>query len=202
VDAEWAKAAAEAARKAGAIVIADEVQTGMGRTGSLLASTDLGFDPEVVTLAKGIAAGVPMGACIYKGIAKDVFVAGDHQSTFAGNPLAVAAAETVLNILKEKAFLENVASMGEYIRNTVKSWNLPCVKEVRGKGLMIGIDIEETSKFATAGEVQKMCLAAAEKGTGLCISTAGVKTLRFLPPLVITKEEVDTGLAILKEILS
>ena len=114
----------------------------------------------------------------------------------------MAAAETVLNILKEKSFLKNVASMGEYIRNTVKSWNLPCVKEVRGKGLMIGIDIEETSKFATAGEVQKMCLAASEKGTGLCISTAGVKTLRFLPPLVITKEEVDTGLEILKEILS
>ena len=202
VDADWAKAAAEAARKAGAIVIADEVQTGMARTGSLLASTELGFDPEVVTLAKGIAGGVPMGACIYKGIAKDVFVAGDHQSTFAGNPLAVAAAETVLNIIKEKEFLENVSKMGEYIRNTVKSWNLPCIKEVRGKGLMIGIDIEETSKFATAGEVQKMCLAASEKGTGLCISTAGVKTLRFLPPLVITKEEVDTGLEILKSILS
>ena len=114
------------------------------------------------------------------------------------NGTALPDANNILQLSK----LFNVTT--DYLLNEDYSSDndIPCVKEVRGKGLMIGIDIEETSKFATAGEVQKMCLAAAENGTGLCISTAGVKTLRFLPPLVITKAEVDTGLEILKEILS
>ncbi len=191
IDADWAKAAATAARNAGAMVIADEVQTGMGRTGTLLASDPLGFMPEAVTLAKGIAGGVPMGACLYRGAAKDVFVAGDHQSTFAGNPLACAAGNVVINELTKPGFLAEVREKGEYIRNTVKGWNLNCITDVRGKGLMIGIDIAES-----AGAIQKKCL---EKG--LCITTAGVQTLRFLPPLVITQKEIDTGLAVLKEIL-
>lgn len=199
IDKEWANAAAKMARKAGAVVIADEVQTGMSRTGTLLASEDLGFMPEAVTLAKGIAGGIPMGACLYRGVLKDVFVAGDHQSTFAGNPIACSAANCVLGILNNSEFKENVKSMGNYIMNTVKNWNLPCIKEVRGKGLMIGIDIEETESFQTAAQVQKLCLE--EAPVGLCITTAGPKTLRFLPPLVITQQEVDTGLSILKRVL-
>ena len=99
VDSLWAQKAADEARKAGAIVIADEVQTGMGRTGSLLASEQLQFNPDVVTLAKGIAGGVPMGACLFRGKANGVFTAGDHQSTFGGNPLACAAARVVLKTL-------------------------------------------------------------------------------------------------------
>ena len=194
VDAEWAKAAADAARKAGAIVIADEVQTGMGRTGTLFASEQLGFDPEVITTAKGIAGGVPMGACLFKGIVKDVFVAGDHQSTFGGNPLATAAATAVITELTKPGFLEHVTEIGEYIRQTVKDWNLPCVKDVRGKGLMIGIDIEQS-----AGAVQKACLES--EPLGLCISTAGPNTLRFLPPLVLSKKDADAGLAVLKKVL-
>lgn len=195
VDPEWAKAAAAAARKAGAAVIADEVQTGMGRTGTLLASEQLGFDPDAVTLAKGIAGGIPMGACLYKGVLEEVFVGGDHQSTFGGNPLACAGGLAVLSVLTSDGFLKEVAEKGEYIRESVRSWNLPCVKEIRGKGLMIGIDIEQS-----AGEIQKACLAASPEG--LCISTAGPNTLRFLPPLVITKDEMDRGLAIIKDLLT
>lgn len=191
VDKEWAQAAATAAGKAGAIVICDEVQTGMGRTGSLLASQDLGIQPEIVTLAKGIAGGVPMGACLWRGSVKDVFVAGDHQSTFGGNPLACAAGRAVLSQLTSAGFLQRVIQAGESIRGQVASWNLPCIREVRGKGLMIGIDVEQP-----AGQIQKACLEA-----GLCISTAGANTLRFLPPLVITDSEIQRGLEILYQVL-
>ncbi|AEE16513.1 acetylornithine/succinylornithine family transaminase [Treponema brennaborense] len=191
IDAEWAQAAAAAARKAGALVMCDEVQTGMGRTGYLFASEELGVQPDVVTTAKGIAGGVPMGACLFRGKARDVFAAGDHQSTFGGNPLACAAGRVVLRELRAPGFLDRVRRAGEYIRQTVRGWQLPCVKEVRGKGLMIGVDVAQL-----AAAVQKSCLES-----GLCISTAGVNTLRFLPPLVITDAEIERGLAVLKTVL-
>jgi acetylornithine/N-succinyldiaminopimelate aminotransferase len=191
INPEWAQAVAVAARKAGAIVIADEVQTGMGRTGSLLACEQLQFNPEIVTLAKGIAGGVPMGACLFRGKANGVFVAGDHQSTFGGNPLACAAARVVLKTLTAPDFLARVTEKGEYLRGQIKSWNLPCVKDVRGLGLMTGIDVTPN-----AVQIEKDCLTA-----GLCFSTAGENTLRLVPPLNITKKQIDQGLAILKLVL-
>lgn len=194
IDADWAKAAAEAARKAGAIVMADEVQTGMGRTGTLLASEQLGFEPDVVTLAKGIAGGVPMGACLYRGVAKDVFVAGDHQSTFAGNPLACAAGRVVLETITAPGFLDGVKTKGEKIRTTVSNWKLPIVKDVRGRGLMIGFGIDEK---INPHDIQKKCLDA-----GLCITTAGKNVVRFLPPLNITDAEIDKGLEIFKSVMA
>ena len=190
---EWAQAAAKAAREAGAIVMADEVQTGIGRTGTFLASDALGFEPEVVTLAKGIAGGIPMGACLFRGKASDVFVAGDHQSTFAGNPLACAAGLVVLDTVSDKAFLDRVNHAGDYIRGKISSWNLPIVKDVRGKGLMIGTQIvPEIKPF----DIEVRCL---EKG--LCTTTAGSDVVRFLPPLNISDREIDEGLAIFKEVL-
>lgn len=190
LDKEWAKAAADAARKAGAIVICDEVQTGMGRTGTLLASEQLGINPEVVTLAKAIAGGIPMGACLYRGKG-NVFAAGDHQSTFGGNPLACRAASVVLHELLKNGFLSSVSEKGEYIQSTVKSWNLSCVEDVRGKGLMIGIQVSKNPV-----EVEKLCL---EKG--VLFSTAGKNVLRLVPPLNIGYKEIDKGLAIIKEVL-
>lgn len=191
IDKKWALAACEKARKAGAIIIADEVQTGIGRTGYFLASEYLGFNPDVVTLAKGIAGGVPMGACLAKGAAAEVLVSGDHQSTFGGNPLACAAGLVVLDELSKPGFLAKVAEKGDYIRSAVSAWKFPCITEVRGRGLMIGIDIT-----GSASEVQLQCLKK-----GLCISTAGAQILRFLPPLVITMKEIDAGLSTLREIL-
>ena len=193
IDPKWAQAAADAARAAGAIVMADEVQTGVGRTGTYLASDWLGFKPEVVTLAKGIAGGVPMGACLFRGKAADVFVAGDHQSTFAGNPLACAAGLVVLETVSDPDFLDRVNHAGDYIRGKISSWNLPIVKDVRGRGLMIGTQIDPGIK---PFDIEVRCL---EKG--LCTTTAGSDVVRFLPPLNISDKEIDEGLAIYKSVL-
>lgn len=190
IDPEWAKAAAAAARAAGAIVMADEVQTGVGRTGAYLASDALGFKPEVVTLAKGIAGGIPMGACLFRGKAAGVFVAGDHQSTFAGNPLACRAAITVLETLQKPGFYERVQAAGQRIRDEISSWNNPLVVQVRGKGLMIGVQIKEGTK---PFDIEVDCMKR-----GLCVSTAGSDVVRFLPPLVISDKEIAEGLKIFK----
>lgn len=191
LDKEWAKACAKAARDAGAIVICDEVQTGMGRCGSLLCSDLYEVEPEVVTLAKAIAGGIPMGACMWRGKG-NVFAAGDHQSTFGGNPLACAGANVVLDELTKPGFMDAVNEKGNYIRETIKSWNLPCVVEVRGMGLVIGVQVKSNPL-----EYEKACLAK-----GLLFSTAGDDVLRFVPPLNISKKEIEAGLAILKEVLS
>ena len=193
IDKEWAQAAAKAARDAGAIVMCDEVQTGIGRTGTFLASDALEINPEVVTLAKGIAGGIPMGACLFRGKAKDVFVAGDHQSTFAGNPLACSAAEIVLDVVNNEDFLKNVVNKGDYIRNIIKSWDLPIVKDVKGKGLMIGTQIDPSIK---PFDIEVKCLEE-----GLCTTTAGKDVVRFLPPLTISYDEIDEGLKIYKKVL-
>ena len=193
VDAEWACAVSDAARKAGAIVMADEVQTGMGRCGTLLASERLGFCPDVVTLAKGIAGGIPMGACLFRGKADKVFSAGDHQSTFAGNPLACSAGRVVLKTLSAPGFLDDVNRKGDYMRNSISGWKIPIVTDVRGLGLMIGTEIAGTIK---PFDVEKRCL---EKG--LCVSTAGANVIRFLPPLTITDDEINAGLAIFRSVL-
>lgn len=187
---EWAKAAAKAAREAGAIVMCDEVQTGMGRCGALMANTLLGINPEVVTFAKAIAGGVPMGACLYRGKG-NVFKAGDHQSTFAGNPLACAAADVVLDTITAPGFFESVSEKGEYIKNKIAGWKIPFVKEIRGRGLVIGVQVEKNP-----AEIEKKCL---EKG--LLFSTAGSDVLRFVPPLNISRKEIDEGLEILKKVL-
>ena len=193
IDADWAKAAAKAARDAGAIVMADEVQTGIGRTGTFLASDFLGFEPEVVTLAKGIAGGIPMGACLFRGKAADIFVAGDHQSTFAGNPLACAAGCVVAETVSDLNFLDKVNKKGEYIRSTIAGWNVPFVKEVRGRGLMIGSQIDSS---INPGDIKVRCLEE-----GLCVTTAGSDVVRFLPPLNISDKEIEEGLAIFKRVL-
>ena len=171
----------------------DEVQTGIGRTGTFLASDALEINPEVVTLAKGIAGGIPMGACLFRGKAKDVFVAGDHQSTFAGNPLACSAAEIVLDVVNNEDFLKDVVNKGDYIRNIIKSWDLPIVKDVKGKGLMIGTQIDSSIK---PFDIEVKCLEE-----GLCTTTAGKDVVRFLPPLTISYDEIDEGLKIYKKVL-
>ncbi len=191
LDPKWVQAASDAARRAGAIVIADEVQTGMGRTGSFLASEQLQFNPEVVTLAKGIAGGVPMGAMLFRGKANGVFQAGDHQSTFGGNPLACAAAKVVLKTLRSPDFLAKVTQKGDFMRSTIKGWSIPFVQDVRGLGLMTGVQVDKDPVA-----IEKACLNA-----GLLFSTAGSNVLRLVPPLNISKKEMVKGLEILKKVL-
>lgn len=194
INKKWANAASEAAHKVGALVIADEVQTGMGRCGALLASDILEIKADAVTLAKGIAAGIPMGACLFRNNADKIFAAGDHQSTFAGNPLACRAGLVVLKTLQSENFFSEINRKGNTIRNEIASWNLPAVRDVRGRGLMIGVQIaDEIKPF----EVETKCLNA-----GLCVSTAGTNVIRFLPPLVISDDEIAKGLSIFKRVLS
>jgi acetylornithine/N-succinyldiaminopimelate aminotransferase len=211
IDPAWTKAACQAVAKAGALVVVDEVQTGVGRTGTFLASEQFGIEPDIVTLAKGLAGGVPAGVCLFRGRARDVFAAGDHQSTFAGNPLVCAAALVVLDELFKDGFFARVKTLGQAIKNQIAAWNIPCVTDVRGMGLMIGIDVDgaRMKQPKNAADIQKLCLDyrfddadTNFSGAGLCVSTAGENTLRFLPPLVISDKEVEAGLKILKQVLS
>ena len=171
------------------LTVADEVQTGMGRTGALLTSMRYGVKPDITTLAKGIAGGIPMGACLAGDKCSDVLVKGTHGSTFGGNPIACAGANVVIDTVTAEGFCEEVIAKGEYIRNKLSE--IPEAEGVDGMGLMLGIRLK--SKKAA-----DILTAAADKG--LLILTAKEK-LRFLPPLTITYEEIDKGLEILKGLL-
>jgi acetylornithine/N-succinyldiaminopimelate aminotransferase len=188
----YLKLAARLCAERDVLLVADEVQCGVGRTGSFLASSRAGIRPDVVTLAKGLAGGVPVGAVLARGEAARVLKPGDHGSTFGGNPLAAAAARVVLAALGAPGFLEGVARKGERILETLRSWRHPLVKELRGAGLMIGIAVS-----VPPDSIKKLCIER-----GLLILTAGSDVVRLLPPLVITDEEIDRGLAILRDALT
>ncbi|MDR1058294.1 MAG: acetylornithine/succinylornithine family transaminase [Treponema sp.] len=178
------------------LLMFDEVQSGMGRTGTFLACEGYGVNADVVTLAKGICAGVPAGAVLAGEKAADV-LQGDHGSTFGGNPLAAAAGLVVLEKVTDPAFLGEISRKGELIRDTVRGWKHPAVKEIRGKGLMIGVDIDGEAWPV----LEKGIARAGGDAPGLLLLGAGKETLRFLPPYVITDEEILTGLEILRELL-
>lgn len=173
------------------LLLIDEVQTGVGRTGTLFCFQQYGVTPDVVTFAKGIAAGLPFGGVLANASCAGVLSAGTHATTFGGNPICAAGANAVLAALTP-SFLAEVTQKGAYIRETVSSWNLPVVTSVRGLGLMIGIGVSCSHREAVGKMVE----------SGLLALTAGADTIRLMPPLTITKEEIDAGLAILKAILS
>lgn len=170
--------------------IADEVQTGVGRTGKLLTSEHFGVKPDITTLAKGLAGGVPIGACLADEKCKDVLTKGTHGSTFGGNPISCAGGNAVLNRLSKNGFLDEVAKKGEYFRQRLLS--IDEIEGIDGIGLMIGVRL----KSKIASDVAKACL-----DNGLLILTAKEK-LRFLPPLTITYDEIDKGIDILKGVLA
>lgn len=172
------------------LTVADEVQTGVGRTGAILTSMRYGVKPDITTLAKGIAGGVPMGACLADEKCAEVLVKGTHGSTFGGNPLACAGGNVVLDTVSSEGFCDEVIAKGEYFRK--KLAEIPEVEGVDGMGLMLGVRLK-TKKAAD------ILSAAAENG--LLILTAKEK-LRFLPPLTITYEEIDKGMEILKKLLA
>lgn len=173
------------------LTICDEVQTGMGRTGTVLASQQYGVKPDITTLAKGIAGGVPMGACLANEKCADVLNKGTHGSTFGGNPIACAGANVVCDRLASDGFLDEVKKKGEYFREKLAA--MDGVEGVDGMGMMLGIRF--TDKEKKAADVCKACL-----DNGLLVLTAKEK-LRLLPPLTITYEEIDRGLAILAGLL-
>ncbi len=174
------------------LLLVDEVQTGVGRTGSLFCFQQYGILPDVVTFAKGIAGGLPMSGVMANEKCKGVLIPGTHATTFGGNPIAAAAACAVLDTLDE-AFLEDVNAKGAYLMDTIAGWHSPYVETVRGMGLMIGIVLKNGED---RGTLVKKCY-----DLGALVLTAGPKTIRLLPPLVMSREEMDRGLAILKKVL-
>jgi acetylornithine/succinyldiaminopimelate/putrescine aminotransferase len=179
---------ADLARAHDAVLVFDEVQCGVGRTGTFFAHEQLGVRPDVVALAKGLANGLPIGALLVADEAAGAFAPGDHASTFGGNPVACAAACAVLDTIDDE-LLANVRAMGE--RLTAALTTLPGVQEVRGAGLLIGCELDRPAEPVIAA-----CLDA-----GLVIGSAGETVLRLTPPLVVSQNEVAQALEILAEVL-
>ena len=190
-DKEYVKFVSDFCREKDILFIVDEVQTGVGRTGTLLTSTQFGVTPDVTTLAKGLGGGLPIGAVLMNEKTEGVLSFGDHGSTFGGNPVSCAGGAAVLTELLDRGLLEEVSPKAEYVRSRLKE--IPQVKELSGLGFMIGITLEDGF---TASEIAAKCAE-----NGLLILTAKTK-LRMLPPLNITKEEIDEGIGILKNTLA
>ncbi|MDR2393848.1 MAG: acetylornithine/succinylornithine family transaminase [Treponema sp.] len=191
LDSTYVAAAAQLCKDRDILLIFDEIQCGVGRTGTFLACAAYGVNADILTLAKGLCGGVPVGAVLAGDKAADVLGIGDHGSTFGGNPLAAAAGLVVLETVQEPCFLSEIVRKGERFREVLGSWQHPQIREIRGKGLMIGVDIR-----SEAWPVLEGALAA-----GLLILSAGTHTLRFLPPYTITDVEIGQGLDLLKGVL-
>ena len=193
-EAAFVKDLADFCRREEILLIVDEVQTGMGRTGQLYSFEYYGIIPDIVTLAKGLANGLPSGALLGKSSLAPAFGPGSHGSTFGGNKLAMAAALETLHIMKETGFMEEVRSKSAILLEQLQFafQDHPKISAVRGLGMMIGIE--------TSASLSKIVEAARQKG--LIILTAGENVIRLLPPLTINREEIQQGIAILKEVFS
>ena len=191
LDPDYVEHVAELCNEKDLLLLIDEVQTGVGRTGTLFAFQQYGVKPDVISFAKGIAGGLPLGGFIANEKCSAVLTPGTHATTFGGNPVAAAGAIEVLSRLDDEE-LKKVAIKGEYVESKIRDWKLPCIDEVRGIGLMLGISLIGLAPR----EVAQACIE-----NGLLILTAGSDALRMLPPLTITYEELDKGLKILKTTL-
>ena len=191
LDKDYVKALAELCAEKDLLLICDEVQIGNGRSGKLYGYMHYGVQPDIVSTAKGLAGGLPLGATLLGEKVQDVLTAGTHGSTFGGNPVCAAAALATLQILSEDVMGE-ITDKGNYLRGAIESMELPCLGKTRGLGLMIGIEVKPGRTNRDVA-VQLM-------ENGLLVLTAG-PALRLLPPLTITKDEMDKGLAIMKQTL-
>ena len=192
LDKEYVKAVAALCAERDWLLLVDEVQSGVGRTGSLFCFQQYGILPDVVSFAKGIAGGLPMSGIMANEKCRNVLGPGTHATTFGANPVCAAAGLVVQETLSD-AFLEEVKAKGAYLREGIEALNLPCFGQTRGLGLMIGIAVKEGYNKS---EIANKLIA-----NGLLVLTAG-PGMRLLPPLVITKEEMDKGLEIMKKTLS
>ncbi len=178
---EFLQAVRDLTNQYGALMVCDEVQTGIYRCGAPFAFQHFGVTPDIVTMAKGIAAGMPMGACAAPRHIAEAFQPGDHGTTFGGSCLAIAAAQATLNTLAD-GFTQHVNEVGAYMREKLAT--VPHVKEVRGVGFMNAVDLDES--------VDAPALVTAALKEGLLLNATGAHTLRFLPPLVCEKSDIDT----------
>lgn len=190
---DYFKGVREICNKKNILLILDEVQVGMGRTGKLFAYENYGIEPDIMSLAKGIAGGMAMGSMLAKGDIMKSFVPGTHASTFGGNPLASAAAITALKTTLDDGVLENCANMGKVLEGELLKLKgkYSFIKEVRGKGLIYGMELS-----IEGGEIVNKALSQ-----GLLINCAAGTVLRFLPPLIINEEEIKKMISILDKIL-
>ncbi len=192
LDSAFAKILGEECHKRDILVIIDEVQTGIGRTGKLFGYQNYELRPDIMTLAKGLAGGLPIGAVVASEKCAETLGKGMHGSTFGGNPVSAAGANFVYDTVNTEAFLSEVETKGEEMRRKIRDFGSNKVTEVRGKGLMIGIEVTEDPHV----------LAQKALEGGLIVLTAGKNVIRLLPPLTITASEIETGLKILKKILA
>jgi 4-aminobutyrate aminotransferase len=190
------------ADKYGFLLIDDEVQSGMGRTGKWFAIEHWGVEPDIITTSKALASGLPLGATIAKSKIMD-WVAGSHASTFGGNPVSCVAAAAVIDIIKEERLLENATKQGAYImkRLTELMGKSEIIGDVRGKGLMIGMEIVEDkeSKKPAPQKVSEIMIRSWKRGVN--VITCGASTMRIAPPLIITRDLVDASLDIIEDVL-
>ncbi|EKF1879432.1 TPA: acetylornithine transaminase [Listeria innocua] len=192
-NAAWLMEVQMLCKKAGALLIIDEVQTGLGRTGTLFGFQQTFLDPDIFTLAKGLGNGLPIGAMVGKEHLSSAFGPGSHGSTFGGNKLALAAAKEILLTMKQTGFLEEVNAKAAYFRNLLEEHfeQLENVVAIRGEGFLIGIELGSSA----APVVTEL------RDKGLLILTAGPNILRILPPLTVSYAEIDQAISILKSVL-
>ena len=194
---EFIETIKELSEKYDTLVIFDEIQCGMGRTGKLFAYENFDLVPDVITIAKSLGGGVPIGACLTKGKANDVLVPGDHGSTYGGNPLVCAVANAVLHELIDNKLVEkNVVEKGQYSVKKLEKLKekFDFIEEIRGKGLLLGIKFEDKKVFA-----KDVVLKALENG--LLLVGAGNNVVRFFPPFNVANEEIDKAVCILEKVL-
>lgn len=185
-------AAREITRRHGALLALDEVQTGVGRTGTFFAHSHDGVTPDIVTLAKGLAGGLPIGACLAVGSAAELMTPGMHGSTFGGNPVCAAAACAVLRVLTEENLMGNADALGKTLQHGIEALNHPLVDYVRGRGLLRGVVL--TAPHAKAVET-------AARDAGFLVNAAAPDVVRLAPPLIITEAQIASFLAGLPAIL-
>ncbi|MBC2113241.1 acetylornithine transaminase [Listeria innocua] len=192
-NAAWLMEVQMLCKKAGALLIIDEVQTGLGRTGTLFGFQQTFLDPDIFTLAKGLGNGLPIGAMVGKEYLSSAFGPGSHGSTFGGNKLALAAAKEILLTMKQTGFLEEVNAKAAYFRNLLEEHfeQLENIVAIRGEGFLIGIELGSSA----APVVTEL------RDKGLLILTAGPNILRILPPLTVSYAEIDQAISILKSVL-
>ncbi|ROQ38152.1 acetylornithine aminotransferase [Frondihabitans sp. PhB188] len=188
----YLKAARELTAKHGALLILDEIQTGVGRTGTWFTFQQFDIVPDAVTIAKGIAGGIPIGALVTFGDTSDLFEAGQHGSTFGGNPFATSAAVAVLGEIEASDLVGNAARRGAEIRAAIEAIGSPLVKEVRGRGLLIGVGLHEP----IANEINARCLEA-----GLIVNAANDSSIRIAPPLIVGDAEIAEFVEIFSSVL-
>jgi len=203
---EYFKTVKEILDEYGILFVADEVQSGFGRTGKLFAIEHYGVAPDIMTLAKGIADGFPLSACIARQDIGDSFEPGDHLSTFGGNPVSAAAALANINFMLREKLPEQAAEKGNYIMKRLNEMkeNHDIIGDVRGKGLMIGVELVKDRRKKTPAKDETRKLVELARERGLLIGSGGVKgcVLRLQPPLVIEKEQIDKALDILETIMN